>query len=85
MPYIEKEKREKYTEAIQSILNSLPESSAEAAGEFTYVIFKLLQKFNGRYWERALGTGSAVMAIMEMYRREHAGYEDEKTATHGDV
>ncbi|NIO16453.1 MAG: hypothetical protein GTN70_05570 [Deltaproteobacteria bacterium] len=85
MPYIGTDKREKYTEAIQSILDSLPESPAEAAGEFTYVIYKLLQKFNGRYWERALGTGSAVMAIMEMYRREHAGYEEEKMATHGDV
>lgn len=85
MPYVEKEKRDKYSEAIQSILNLLPDGSAEAAGEFTYVLYRLLQKFNGKYWERALGTGSAVMAIMEMYRRDHALYEDGKIAEHGDV
>ncbi|NIS73794.1 MAG: hypothetical protein GTO08_00620 [Deltaproteobacteria bacterium] len=85
MPYIPIKEREKYTEAIESILNLLPDDSADAAGEFTYVIYRLLKKFNGKYWERALGAGSAVMAIMEMYRREHAGYEDEKIAEHGEV
>jgi hypothetical protein len=85
MPYIARENRGKYADAIDDILNSLPESSAEAAGEFTYVIYRLLERFNGRYWERALGTGSVVMAILELYRRSHAPYEDVKLAEHGDV
>lgn len=85
MPYIRKERRKEYSEPIEQILKSLPESSSEAAGEFTYVIYKLLTKFNGRYWERALGTGSVMMAVMEMYRMSHSGYEDGKIAEHGDV
>ena len=85
MPYIAKENREKYADAIKDILSALPENSADAAGEFTYVIYKLLERFNGRYWERALGIGSVVMAIHEMYRMQHIQYEDEKMAEHGDV
>lgn len=85
MPYIHKEKRQKYTEAIESILLSLPEDSKEAAGEFTYVLYNLLKRFNGKYWERALGTGAAVMALFEMYRRDHAPYEEGKIADHGDL
>lgn len=85
MPYIAKENRERYVGAINDILSALPENSADAAGEFTYVIYKLLERFNGRYWERALGIGSVVMAIHEMYRREHIQYEDKKIAEHGDV
>lgn len=85
MPYIANKDREKYADAIDDILTALPENSADAAGEFTYVIYKLLERFNGRYWERALGIGSVVMAILEIYRREHIQYEDKKMAEHGDV
>ena len=85
MPYIAKKNREKYADAIHDILTALPESSADAAGEFTYVIYKLLERFNGKYWERALGIGSIVMAILEIYRRKHVQYEDQKMTEHGDV
>ncbi len=85
MPYIAKENREKYADAIHDILTALPENSADAAGEFTYVIYKLLERFNGKYWERALGIGSILMAILEIYRRKHVQYEDQKMTEHGDV
>ncbi len=85
MPYITRKNREKYADAIDDILTALPENTTDAAGEFTYVIYKLLERFNGRYWERTLGIGSVVMAILEIYRRKHVQYEDQKMAEHGDV
>jgi hypothetical protein len=85
MPYIAKERRKRYDRTIEEILEALPDNSEEAAGDFTYVIYRLLTKFNGRYYERALGMGSLVMACMEMYRRSHGPYEDEKIWEHGDL
>jgi len=85
MPYIPQERREEYDVAINTILSRLPDDQTKAAGEFTYVIYRLLDTFNGKYWERALGVGSLIMAILEIYRKNHGLYEDTKIKQHGDV
>jgi hypothetical protein len=86
MPYIKQEERKKYEThlaAIEHILLHLPVD--KAAGEFTYVIYRLLKRFNGVFATRAVGMGCVVAAILEMYRQDHAPYEDQKQHENGDV
>lgn len=86
MPYIEKENRKKYDKPVNEILDLLDEVGGHtAAGPFTYVVYRLLKYWSGRYWMRALGIGCLVCAILEMYRKEHGPYEDEKIKENGDV
>jgi len=85
MPYIRLSDRKKYDAAIESLLGNMPEECVACAGDFTYIIYKLLARFNKRYWQRALGTGCLMMAIQEVYRREHIVYEDTKIKEEGDV
>lgn len=85
MPYINKEDRKRYDSAIKFLIDAMPSGSSQAAGEFTYIIYKLLEKFNGAYYERAVGTGCLMMTIQEMHRREHVVYEDKRKKEFGDV
>jgi hypothetical protein len=89
MPYIEKAQRKQYDRPINKILDLLDEApgmpGAGAAGPFTYVVYRLLKFWSGKFWMRALGVGCLVCAILEMYRKEHGPYEDEKIKENGDV
>ena len=86
MPYIKQDKRNLYDHNIDALYYTLEHTEArEAAGDFTYIIYRLLKRFSGKYWMRALGIGCLVCAILEMYRVDHAKYEDKKIAENGDV
>lgn len=86
MPYIDQKVRELYDLPIKDLMWRLDHtSSSEAAGAFTYIVYKLLQRFNRHFWHRALGIGCLICAILEIYRREHAPYEDQKIKENGDV
>jgi len=85
MPYIKPERRKRYDAAIDFLLDALPNSNWEGAGDFTYIIYRLLKRFNKDYTSRALGTGCLEMAKQEMYRKSHADYEEEKRKLHGEV
>jgi hypothetical protein len=86
MPYIKKEERKQYNAPINEILEMLgKEMPSAAAGPFTYVVYRLLKFWSGKFWMRALGIGCLVCAILEMYRKEHGPYEDEKIKENGDV
>jgi len=86
MPYIKQEHRKLYDKSIGDILFVMEHTEAtEAAGHFTYIIYRLLKRFNGKFWMRALGIGCLVCAILEMYRRDQAAYEDGKINSNGDI
>ena len=86
MPYIDKDQRCRLDPHIDSLLDRWYHmTKLDVAGEFTYVIYRLLKLFSGRYWMRALGLGCMLCAMLEMYRRDHAVYEDEKIKENGDV
>jgi hypothetical protein len=87
MPYIDKKMRNVYDPYINAITDLWQPvvRLTDIAGEFTYVVYRLLKVFNGKFWMRALGIGCLVCAILEMYRREHSEYEDEKREQNGDV
>lgn len=86
MPYINQKARNLYDEAIDNIFFVLQHREAtDAAGDFTYIVYRLLQRFSVKFWMRALGIGCLVCAILEIYRKEHAPYEDEKIQENGEV
>lgn len=86
MPYIKQEDRTKYDGHIDKILYALDHTASdEAAGHFTYVVYRLLNRFNRRFWHRALAIGCLVCAILEIYRKEHSFYEDAKELENGRV
>lgn len=61
-------------------------SADKYAGRFVYVVYRLMLKlFTGRFWTRALGIGCLVCVILELYRKEHAKYENLKIEESGDV
>jgi len=87
MLYITSKERKLYDDDINQILTTfdLHQSFITIAGHFTYVVYRLLKWFNCRFWTRALGIGCLVCAILEIYRRDHAEYEDEKIQENGDI
>jgi hypothetical protein len=86
MPYIQKETRKLYDGAVNEILFVLDHREAtDAAGDFTYIVYRLLKRFSLKFWMRALGIGCLVCAILEIYRRDHALYEEQKIHENGDI
>lgn len=87
MPYIEEKLRPIYDVHIDPILKMWKEcpNKDAIAGDFTYVVYRLMKYFNGKFWHRAMAIGCLVCAILEMYRRDHAHYEDVKIMENGDV
>jgi len=86
MPYIKQEQRKELNPHLEPMLDRwyhMPKN--DVAGEFTYVIYRLLKIFGGKFWMRALGMGCMVCAMLEMYRQYHAPYENEKIEENGDV
>jgi len=86
MPYIPQEERKGYEKPILQIIQNMPSQPGKRAGHFTYVIYRLLKElFLGKFWHRALGIGCMIMAVLEIYRQEHAFYEDGKRCENGEV
>lgn len=87
MPYIKQEDRDLVDIHVDTLLVRLLDvKSDKRAGLFTYIVYRLLKaSFCDKYWQRALGIGCLVCAILEIYRREHSKYEDEKITQNGDV
>ncbi len=86
MPYIEKRLRTIYDPDIDNIIEKWwALDTQRMAGVFTYIVYRLLKCFSDKFWMRALGIGCLVCAILEIYRRDHAVYENEKRCKNGDV
>jgi hypothetical protein len=94
MPYIPKDRREKYNNLINDlahILNNLT-SNDELSGEMNYVLFRLArllanQEAGGqrRYARIAVIKSALIEARDEFWRREMIPYEKEKIELNGDV
>jgi hypothetical protein len=89
MPYIDQTERKIYDHLIDGILARFENLGAytpmDVAGAFTYIVYRLLKFFNKRFWSRALGIGCVICAILEIYRRDHTIYENEKIKENGDI
>jgi hypothetical protein len=86
MPYINQTSRKIYDGHINYLIDKLNITpTKDMAGEFTYIVYRLLKIFSGKYWMRALGIGCMVCAVLEMYRVDHSKYEDIKRSDNGEV
>ncbi len=86
MPYIKPDERLQYDTQIKTIIDKWSFlDPRDVAGHFTYIVYRLLKFFSGKFWMRALGIGCLICAILEIYRKEHIPYEDEKIKKNGDV
>ena len=86
MPYIEEKTRKKYDDPINLILQHWKVlDCTEVAVIFTYIVYRLLKFFSGKFWMRALGVGCVICAVLEIYRKDHAVYEEKKEKENGSV
>lgn len=88
MPYIKKEDRERYREALAQIvetLESIPEEDRD--GHINYVVTVMLKRLyqppKYRRYNKAIGVLECIK--QEFYRRVVAPYEDIKMEQNGDV
>ena len=92
MPYIEKQDRKKYENAITEIVNQLNlrgTSGLYPVGDLNYIISTIiqrtLQRQGMRYQTLNAIVGSLECCKLEVYRRLASPYEDEKISQNGDV
>jgi len=92
MPYIEKQDRKKYENAITEIVNQLNLRGTGGfypVGDLNYIIStiiqKTLQRQGMRYQTLNAVIGSLECCKLEVYRRLASPYEDEKISQNGDV
>ena len=96
MPYITKERREKFDFSVEAtsdaIRNLLPEDLGElcsTSGELNYLITTILlgylNKHGKRYTIMNEIIGVLESAKLEFYRRSMAPYEEKKVKANGDV
>jgi len=94
MPYIVNDRRKKYANEIESIVNQmnlLPEATSGhyPAGDLNYIITELIVQTLSRQGIRYQNVNAIVGALecckLELYRRLIAPYEDEKIDSNGDV
>lgn len=94
MPYINKEKREKYDAHINNLATILnkQENNDVISGELNYILFRLARILCDResggkfcYSRMAVVLSALSEAQAEFRRRVMAPYEDEKIGLAGDV
>lgn len=90
MPYLKEDDKEKFDVYYDESRHYLSELSlGEFAGHLNYMVYKTVKTWirkNGkRYFHFATIVGTLVCCVLEIYRRQVAGYEDEKIKENGDV
>lgn len=89
MPYIDKDKRQKYSTYIAGLVATLPESNDKAAGELNYVISKIMKEYvrtwGPKYARYNMLLGMLDCAAKEFYAREVRPYEDKAIKKNGDI
>ncbi len=87
MPYIRRERRALYDEALAALGASITAESPD--GDLNYIITRLLDDWLSKrglsYATIADVVGVLETAKLEFYRRVAAPYEDEKIRANGDV
>lgn len=88
MPYIKKEERAGFDNAINSLLEELEgKPRDEVDGCLNYIITRLIKGVykNAKYFNYNSAIGVLECAKQEFYRRVVADYEDEKRKENGEV
>jgi len=87
MPYIKKEERAKYDNALKELTGLLRAQPVEQVdGELNYVITRLLKEsYPLKYFSLNRAIGVLECCKLEFYRRVVAPYEDTKINENGDV
>lgn len=87
LPYIKMEKRSKYKNVVENLVNILKTLPPEEIdGELNYVITKILKEiYPLRYFHINKAIGVLECIKLEYYRRVAAPYEDLKIKESGDV
>jgi hypothetical protein len=85
MPYIDRTSRDKFTEPIKALWDSIT-----TEGELNYVMTKLALNFVSKqggdsYANLAKALAAFEAAKLEFYRRKMAPYENTKSLQNGDV
>lgn len=87
MPYIPPDQRPPIDDITNQLIDHLRQLPVEQQdGAFNYAVTKVLKGlYTPKYfnYNRAMGVLSSIQA--EWYRRDVAGYEDDKIAENGDV
>lgn len=87
MPYITKDRREKFNGDIENIVNKIQENG-NAVGDINYIISKIIWKLfdNNRRYSNANELMGVLQGVQqEFYRRKVAVYEDEAIQKNGDI
>ena len=88
MPYIIKEKRERFEPAVANLVALLQEDPENVAGNLNYVITTVLKRLiatNKRYKTMNDLVGALECCKLELYRRVVGPYEDIAIKRNGDV
>ena len=87
MPYIKKEARGKYEEALKGLIGILKAQPVESIdGDLNYIITRILKEsYPLRYFNLNRAVGVLECCKLEFYRRVAAPYEDTKIKENGDV
>ena len=90
MPYIKKESRKDFDVQIGDLVFALlnKERTEWTSGELNYVISSIVWKLfsSDKRYQRANDIIGVLEAVkLEFYRRQVAGYEDEKIEQNGDL
>jgi hypothetical protein len=84
MPYIRKEKREKFSKVIEALRNAQPENAAELNYLFS-MIAAGYTKADFTYQRINDVIGALEGCKQEIYRRQAAPYEDKSIVNNGDL
>jgi len=88
MPYIIKEKRERFEPAVANLVALLQEDPENVAGNLNYVITAVLKRLiatNKRYKTMNDLIGALECCKLELYRRVVGPYEDTAIERNSDV
>jgi hypothetical protein len=87
MPYIVKDDRPQYEEALDKLIELLKANSPEVIdGHLNYVVTRIIKGiYPLRYYHINKAVGVLECIKMEFYRRVAAPYEDTKIEQNGDV
>ncbi|MCB0346793.1 MAG: hypothetical protein KDD66_16875 [Bdellovibrionales bacterium] len=88
MPYIKKEERKVYQEAINALAEAVPRDRTARPGHMNYIVSLLIERVYGeqmRYCDHNEVLGFLEGVQLEFYRRKTAPYEDEKIISEGDL
>ncbi len=88
MPYIPREDRKQYQDAIKELAEKIPEDRMQRPGHINYIVSLLLDRVYGsemRYADHNEAIGVLTCIQSELYRRKTAPYEDLKINSEGDL